>query len=42
MRRLRRDGELDIADIVLPDEIARAHELVERPVKAGGVVVAIT
>jgi NADPH2:quinone reductase len=32
---------LDIAEIVPLDEIARAHELVERPVKAGRVIVAI-
>ena len=33
---------LDIAEIVPLDQIARAHELVEHPVKSGRVVVAIT
>jgi NADPH:quinone reductase len=33
---------LDIGEIVPLDEIARAHELVEHPVKSGRVVVAIT
>jgi NADPH2:quinone reductase len=33
---------LDIAEIVPLDQIARAHELVEHPVKAGRVIVAIT
>ena len=33
---------LDIAEVVPLDEIARAHELVEHPVKAGRVIVAIT
>jgi NADPH2:quinone reductase len=33
---------LEIAEIVPLDEIARAHDLVEHPVKAGRVVVAIT
>lgn len=32
---------LDIAEIVPLDQIARAHELVERPVKAGRVIVAL-
>jgi hypothetical protein len=32
---------LDIAEIVPLDQIARAHELVERPVKPGRVIVAI-
>ena len=32
---------LDIGEIVPLDEIARAHELVEHPVKSGRVVVAI-
>jgi len=32
---------LDIAEVVPLDHIARAHELVERPVKAGRVIVAI-
>jgi len=32
---------LDIAEIVPLEQIARAHELVERPVKAGRVIVAI-
>jgi NADPH:quinone reductase len=33
---------LDIAEIVPLDQIARAHELVERPAKPGRVIVAIT
>lgn len=33
---------LDISEIVSLDEIARAHELVERPVKAGRVLVRVT
>jgi NADPH2:quinone reductase len=33
---------LDIADIVPLDQIARAHELVERQVKPGRVIVAVT
>ena len=33
---------LDIAEIVPLDQIARAHELVEHPVKPGRVIVAIT
>jgi NADPH2:quinone reductase len=33
---------LEIAEIVPLDEIARAHELVEHPVKPGRVIVAIT
>ena len=33
---------LDIAEIVPLAQIARAHELVEHPVKPGRVVVAIT
>jgi NADPH2:quinone reductase len=33
---------LDIGEIVSLDQIARAHELVERPAKPGRVVVAIT
>jgi len=33
---------LDIAEIVPLDQIARAHELVEHPVKAGRAIVAIT
>jgi NADPH2:quinone reductase len=32
---------LDIAEIVPLDQIARAHELVEHPVKAGRVIVSI-
>src|SRR6201997_2438511 len=32
---------LDIAEIVPPDQIARAHELVEHPVKPGRVIVSI-
>lgn len=32
---------LDIADIVPFDQIARAHELVEHPVKSGRVIVAV-
>jgi len=32
---------LDIAEIVPLDQIARAHELVEHPVKPGRVIVAI-
>jgi NADPH:quinone reductase len=33
---------LDIAEIVPLDQIARAHELVEHPVKPGRVIVAVT
>jgi NADPH:quinone reductase len=33
---------LDIAEIVPLDEIARAHELVEHPVKPGRVIVGVT
>jgi NADPH:quinone reductase len=33
---------LEIAEIIPLDQIARAHELVERPVKPGRVIVAIT
>lgn len=33
---------LDIAEIVPLDQIARAHELVEHPVKLGRVIVAVT
>ena len=32
---------LDIVEIVPLDQIARAHELVERPVKSGRVIVAV-
>jgi NADPH2:quinone reductase len=32
---------LDIAEIVPLDQIARAHQLVEHPMKAGRVIVAI-
>jgi hypothetical protein len=35
-------GGLDIAEIVPLDEIARAHELVEHPVKPGRVIVGVT
>jgi hypothetical protein len=35
-------ARLDIAEIAPLDQIARAHELVEHPLKSGRVIVAIT